>query len=228
MNYQQTLAVNQFKHLLGIKLVDSFLITESSIYKAPSLDNANFKTDIDVTTTFHQYQFQKMQFDASLYSIVPNLSAFYNYSKQQNNNSFKPFADATAHPWFKQEQWGLKATLPLVTGGNRILLTQKLKLSKNQAFEQWKNAQETSAINDANLKIQLVKSYSQMESAEQIMLLQKQNYSILKSKYNEGVLPLDDLLKSFMDFSNAQNDYLKSLSDYLVQNYLVTVRTIEF
>ena len=202
---------NKIRLLIGN---ENYQFPEPNTYAEYSHNNQEIELKDSVTRTEiqileKQLEIQNLQIKKSkaAYRPTTSLYASYAYNTQQND-----FTDV-----FKLDEWnnislvGLKMTIPIFSGGRNKAKVQQTKLNyqiaeKNieQATQNF-NQERQQALNkfftlQENCKIQL----DNIEQTNDI-------YNVSLLKYEEGLLPLTELLISTSDLSNAKLSYTKSL-----------------
>jgi outer membrane protein TolC len=76
--------------------------------------------------------------------------------------------------------------------------------------------------------MQYDQSYENLEKSQQILDLQTSNDHHSENKYNSGIIGLDQRLDNYEDLLDAQSRYLQNLSDFILAQYKVNLRKINF
>ena len=90
--------------------------------------------------------------------------------------------------------------------------------------KQLDNAKLQSSINNQNLLIAYNGSLNTFQKSKTILKLYQDNDAHAARRMTEGVISLDERLRSFADLVDNQNEYLQSLSDYFIQEYSLQIR----
>ena len=218
---------NNLKGLLDLEVSDTLEITavlQTSLHEEP---NNAFTEDPAVRMAQYQSQISLSSYHAANASLFPTLSVLYSNSTQQNDNKFEPLQSG-GPSWYPSSYWTLRLTWSIFSGGNRWLQSKKGKLSWYESKMQLDNARKQAAISDENLRLSYKKAGELLAGAERIMNFSFDNYRHITNKYNEGLSTLDERLNAFTDYINYQNQYLNSLSEMLVQLYMVKIRQQSF
>lgn len=117
---------------------------------------------------------------------------------------------------------------PLFTSGNRYFQSRKNKIAIDQSREQYENAKNQSSINDENIKLNYQRAVAVLGKTKNVMELSFDNYRHVSNRHLSGIASIDERLTAFKDFIDYQNQYLNSLSDMLVQLYMVKIRQQSF
>ncbi|OQX97570.1 MAG: hypothetical protein B6I20_12310 [Bacteroidetes bacterium 4572_117] len=207
---QIELAYRLLKYQLGIDYKDEIKLADSLSYFVGNMDfnkllaeefNLNQNIDYKLMQTQEGLSILNLKREKSLY--LPQLSAFYTYSKNAYNNDFgNLFND-----WYPTSIVGLKISVPLFSSGMRrskvqqkkfeLIKVQNSKLELEQGL-QMQVEQLRRNFSDAKLKFDNVKA--NMELSERIN-------NKTEIKYKNGMASANDLMLT-------QNQYLMSLNNY--------------
>lgn len=223
--YQERIAINNLKSLLDIPATDTIEITEL-MTDNDDISSMDFKEDPQLPISYHQMQLSIQQYKQVKVAALPTISIQYSDAQQQNDNQFRPFQGGTT--WFPARFWAVKANWNLFTSGNRTLQMMRNKVAVQEKTLQYDNLKRQSAITDDNIRLAYLKSKGLFTKAKEIMDLSFDNYKHISNKYSEGLVGITDKLTAFNDYINYQNQYLNNLSDFMVQQYQVKIRQIDF
>lgn len=163
----------------------------------------------DILILEKQLEIENLQIKKSktAYRPTTSLYASYAYNVQQND-----FGDV-----FKLDDWnnisliGIKMTIPIFSGGRNKAKVQQSKLSykiteKNieQATQNYNQERQQALNKYFTLKENCEIQFDNIKQTDDI-------YKVSSLKYEEGLLPLTELLISTSDLSNAKLSYTKSL-----------------
>lgn len=225
--YQMQTNKNNLKGLLDLEVGDTLDIAASLQTNLHDETAAGFAEDPAVRVALYQSQISLSNFRAANANFFPTLSVLYNNSTQQNDNKFEPLQSG-GPSWYPASYWTLRLSWNIFNGGSRWLQSKKNKINWYESKMQFDNTRKQSAINDENLRLSYKKATEYLSGAERIMNLSFDNYRHITNKYNEGLSTIDERLNAFTDYINYQNQYLNSLSDMLVQLYMVKIRQQTF
>jgi outer membrane protein TolC len=227
-SYQKRTTLNALKALLGLSASDSVVVKEELIWRASTqIPSTSFTEDPTVNLSQRQVSLNHARLKASNVAAYPTISILYSNNTQQFDNTFRPL-DNSGPQWFPATFWSLRASWSIFNGGNRWLQSQKNKITWLQSSEDAAQAKRQADINDENLRLNFDKASTLYKSASTIKDLSYQNYQHTSLRHEAGLTSLDDRLRAYSDFINYQNQYLNSLSDLLIQTYIVKLRTQTF
>jgi outer membrane protein TolC len=157
---------------------------------------------------------KRIQRETTMYyqlSILPSLSAIYNYNYEYQSDKFTDLF-TTAYP---NSFIGLQLNIPLFTGFKRIENIKKAKLQEQRI--DW---------DEVNLKLTIYTQYKQAMSNYKSNLyylyaqganvsMAREVYDIVKLQYREGIKPYLDVIVAESDLQTAEISYLNALFQLL-------------
>lgn len=219
----KVMQLNNLKLLLNT--TDSIVLTESWKDDIVVADTVNLASDPDVELSGKQMLLAKNELSSSKAAFAPTLSAIYQYNTQISASEFLSFSNSNTTP---QQLWGLRLSVPIFTGNIKKYQVQKAKIDYGLKQEEFSNAKLQSDINNQNLLISYNSSLTAFQKSKNILDLYQKNDAHAERRLNEGVISLDDRLKTYSDLITNQNEYLQSMSDYFIQQYLLKIRQTNF
>lgn len=213
------LQLNNLRQLLNTP--DSIFLTEQLKDKDTIMLHGPLTPDPEVTLSGIQLQQARNQWQSSKAAYAPSLSIIYQYSTQIAGDTFLKFTNTNTLP---QQYWGLRLSIPVFSGGAVRYQVQKAKMNYALKQKESGNAKLLSEIKDQNLLIAYNSSLSTFLRSKDILTLYQQNDTHAAQQLNEGIISLDGRLKVYADLITNQNEYLQSLSDYLIQQYRLRIR----
>lgn len=220
--YQAATALNNLKGLLNFGITDSVSLSGDLNMKISADENMSFTEDPSVKQAYYQAKVALGRYKVSNAAYIPLVSIAYSNTTQRNDNSFEPFGGNV--PWYPASFLSFRASWNLFAGGTRWLQARQNKIGWYESKLQYDNAQKQSAINDDNLRLAYRRTQALAAQGYNIMALSLDNYRHISERYDAGIATLDDRLNAFADYINYQNQYLNSLSDALVQVYVLRIR----
>lgn len=215
----KALQLNNLKILLNIS--DSIFISEKLVDQKGISDTGQLVEDPAVELAHAQVLVSKNEWLSSKAAFAPSLSAVYQYNKQIQADDFLKFSNSYTTP---QQYWGLRLAVPIFTGNTRRYEIQKTKIDYDIKQLQYNSTRLQTNINNQNLLIAYNTSLKAFEKSKNILALYQSNDLHAERKLKEGVISFDDRLKSYSDLISNQNEYLQSMSDYLIQEYTLLIR----
>ena len=225
--YQMLTAANNLKGLLDMDVHDSLQITDLLHDNIELPKDEVFQEDPTVKLAMHQANISLYQSKMVNSNFLPNLSLLYSNTSQQNDNKYEPFQSG-GPSWYPATYWSLRASWQLFNGGSRYFQSKKSRVGYEQKAMLCENMKKQAGINDENLRLAYKKAVEMLANTKGVMTLSYDNYLHTTYRYKEGLGTIDDRLNAFSDYINYQNQYLNSLSDMLVQLYLIKIRQLDF
>ena len=190
-----------------------------------SFDSAAYEDEIKTDTLeilqySNRIEYQQMETNLQLQnaevgyyrlSFLPSVSAFYNYNLNFENNSLSPLYNSS----FPNSLIGLKLTLPIFQGTNRLQHLQKAHLQyqrmqlDQQYLESQISSEYTQALSDYKSNL-----YALGVSKENITIAQEV-YNTVSMQYAQGVKSYLDVIVAETGLRSAKLNYLSTLFQVL-------------
>lgn len=220
--YQMLTAANTLKGLLNLSVQDSLVMASPMKGDLNAMAQGEFSEDPAIVYAARQANVSLGTYKAAKAGFAPTLSLLYSNTTQHNDNTFTPLGNGLI--WYPAQYWSLKATWNIFTAGTRWLQTQRGRINYYESELQLDNAKKQSAINDENIRLSYQKALAVSTKTKSVMNLSYDNYRHISNRYDEGLASLEERLNAYSDYISYQNLYLNSLSDMLVQLYLIKIR----
>jgi len=204
---------NRIKLLIGN---ENFIFPDSvrdieHDYSNQAIELPDSTSRIDIQILEKQLAIQNLQIKKAKAAYIPTLSVYasYGYNAQQDN-----FKDVfQSDNWNNQSLVGVKATIPIFSGGRNNEKVQQAKLN-------YKIAETNLAMAKQNYNQEKKETFNKYfelkkncEIQHKSIKLSEDIYKVSLLKYQKGILSLTDLLTASSDLSNAKLNYTKSLLD---------------
>jgi outer membrane protein len=221
------LALNNLKILLNLSVKDSVTLEVDTLVSAPALGqlSQDFPTDTEVGLAYSNMLAAKINWQSAKASYIPTLSAVYSAGKQLAGDNFFNFENTSNLP---QQYWGLRLTIPILSGGTRAYQTARTRIELDTQQKVYESSLRSAQINDDNLILAYERTYSAYREARKILDLYRQNDSHADRKLHEGLISVDERLRVYQDFITYQHEYLQAVSRYFIQYYTIQVRQKTF
>ena len=198
------------KLILESELEDIFNedIFFDSIPSINQIDN-----NIDIRIADNNVKSEALQFKYEKSKSLPKLSGFINQTYTGNSNDFT-FTDSQ-QKWYGSSIVGLNLTIPLFSSFGRSAISQKAKISLDQAITQLTETQErikievNAAYNDYQLSID--NYFTEKENLRLAESIEKKN----QNKFFEGVIQSFELRMAQMQLYSAQNNYVTAIQSLI-------------
>lgn len=219
----KSLQINMLKAILNT--TDSIVITGGLEDLHPIRASNGFAIDPNVQLADMQLQAAKNQWHSSKAAFAPTLSAVYQYNTQVATDDFLKFSNSNTMP---QQYWGLRLSIPIFSGSSRKYEVQKAKIDYNLKQKEVENARLQADITNQSVLIAYNSSVKAYARSKRVLALYQSNDTHAERKLNEGIISLDERLRFYSDLMSNQNEYLQSLSNYLIQQYRLKIRQTHF
>ena len=186
----------------------------------PSINQID--NNIDIRIADNNVKTEELQFKYEKSKSLPKLSGFINQTYTGNSNDFT-FTDSQ-QKWYGSSIVGLNLTIPLFSSFGRSAISQKAKISLDQAITQLTETQErikievNAAYNDYQLSID--NYFTEKENLRLAESIEKKN----QNKFFEGVVQSFELRMAQMQLYSAQNNYVLAIQTLI--NKKITLETL--
>ncbi len=197
---------------------ESYTIPESNdslqINANDSLTDYSYTSRTELGLLEKQLQLEELNVKSAKAAYYPSLALFGSYMFNAQRDEFNYFS--SDEKWNKISLIGLKLSVPIFSGLQRSSKVKQAKINHDITQNQLAQAQ----INYKHEQIIAHKQYEthQKNSATlyENTLRTKDLYKVTLLKYQEGLLPLTELLIANSDLSSSKLNYTKSLLDLYV------------
>tara|TARA_B100000945_G_C20381849_1_gene597688 strand:- start:187 stop:1524 length:1338 start_codon:yes stop_codon:yes gene_type:complete len=180
----------------------------NSIPEINQIDN-----NIDIRIADNNVKSEALQFKYEKSKSLPKLSGFINQTYTGNSNDFT-FTDSQ-QKWYGSSIVGMNLTIPLFSSFGRSAISQKAKISLDQAITELNETQErvkievNAAYNDYQLSID--NYFTEKENLRLAERIEKKN----QNKFFEGVVQSFELRMAQMQLYSAQNNYVTAIQSVI-------------
>ena len=191
---------------LKSKLEDIF---NEKIYFKSTPKITNISNNIDIKIADNNVKSEALQFKYEKSKSLPKLSGFINQTYTGNSDEFS-FADRN-QKWYGSSLIGLNLKIPLFSALGRSALSQKAKISLDQAITEFTEIQErvkievNAAQNDYQLAID--NYFTEKENLRLAERIEKKN----QMKFFEGMVQSFELRMAQIQLYTAQNNFVAAI-----------------
>jgi outer membrane protein TolC len=215
------LALNTIRQLLGLGYADSLDLSHE-IPADPLAASGDFAADPEHDIAFAQLNLARSNYQAAKASYWPVLSVVYQGNTQVAGDQLFNFKNANTLP---QRYYGLRLNIPLAAGGSRNAQVARSRLDLASKTTLYESVTKQNALEDQNLMLDYQTSRDQYHKSKEILELYRSNDFHAGQKLREGVISLDERLRSYNDYVANQNEFFQSMSDFLIQQYRMQIRS---
>jgi outer membrane protein TolC len=204
--------ITQLKILIGLHVEDELqLDQELQLNHSPQFKNSD-SLNIDKNLAIYTLQLQQSIADkktkqAAFYPKV-SINAYFGYQQLRDDLDLG-FDDKD---WTPYNYVGLTLSIPIFDSYKSIGSLEVSKANRQINQQIVESEVEKSKLNDAQLLGDYKNSLLQLTISEKNYGLFKQNSDLAYSKYQTGIMGIDNYYKAFEDYLNAENNYLNTLS----------------
>lgn len=220
-------ALNNLKQLLGLLPNDSLELELNAPVSEISTEEMHFSPDSGAEIKMAQSDMliSKVNWYAATASYTPTLSVVYAAGRQVAGDDPFSFNNTSTLP---QQYWGLRLSIPILAGNSRSFQNTKARIEYKTKKSQYESVVATTEINDQNLVAAYRNASTAFYKAKEILELYKQNDLHANRKMNEGMISVDERLRTYQDYVTYQNEYLQAMAGYFIQYYSVKIRQKTF
>jgi outer membrane protein TolC len=154
---------------------------------------------------------------------LPTLSAYTRYSEQAQRNKFN-FLNFN-EKWFGIGVAGLRFEAPIYSGRIRESGIARARVNVGIAQLQLENEERKYDSETRDLRITYNEAVNSLKINREAYLLSEENMKLVLIKYKGGVLSYDQYLNVLNETLNAQNKYLRTLADVMINGKLLEIRS---
>lgn len=207
------LALNNLKHLAGIKPEDKVTLTESLTIVPSSPKEEALGAIMSARPDYQAIQgeiaLQEINVSATKAEFYPTLSASFGYRWGASSDDFE-LSDGT-----KAMQAGLTLTVPIFYGGSRFAKLEDARLDLEKSRVSLLKMQDDIRTEINNLQLLLDEASSRIFSAETTLKTAKKAYSVMEISSQNGLVTQLELKDARLNLSGALLNYYSASYDYL-------------
>ncbi len=169
-----------------------------------------------------QFSLAKEQIKKEQKLKLPTLSAYARYSEQAQRNelNFLNFNEK----WFGIGVAGLRFEVPIYNGRIRESAIARARANADIAQLQLTNETRKYDAETRDLLITYNEAILALNINREAYRLSEENMKLVLIKYKGGILSYDQYLNVFNEVLNAQNKYLRTLADVMINGKLLEIR----
>ena len=153
---------------------------------------------------------------------LPTLSAFARYQEQAQRSTFN-FLNFN-EKWYGIGVTGLRFEVPIYTARLRESAIGRAQVNADIAQLQLDNEKRKFQTETDELLLNYRQAVSSLKTNEEAYQLSQENLQLVLIKYRGGILSYDQYLNVFNEALNAQNKYLRTLADVMINGKLLELR----
>jgi outer membrane protein len=143
-------------------------------------------------------------------SLIPSISAFYNYQTATYSDELK------FNPWFNTSLWGMSLKVPIFKGLNTKAQLDKVGVEILKTENEITNFKQAAGLEVFQAKSKYTINLESLALQKQNMNLAQEILTITSKKYENGLGSNLEVLTAQQDLKTSQTNYLNAIYDVLV------------
>jgi outer membrane protein TolC len=215
-------AYSSLRDAMGLSLSEPLVITENLEYNKYlefKKETLNVQDLIGYKLQSQNIAVQEIDVKRKQAAYLPTISVYARGGRQAFGNEL----DVALDDWKNYSVVGLKANVPIFSGGHRSAKVQESRLELDNAKQDLSLSVAEFELRFENASKQLPEDIATLNSNKANMELARSVYESNKFEYDKGVALMSDLLDTDFTFRQAESKYMSSLFN-LVTNRLIYER----
>ncbi len=211
------LNVNLLKFQMGMSVNSMLTLTDK--ISSVNLDHTLVVSDSSAYSKRIEYSLMQTQkklndLDVKRYKslFLPSLSAFGSTSANFQNDKFSNLYDNR----FPTTVVGLRLSIPLISGGQKIYQLRNAKLTALKTQNQLYDLQNAINLEIAQAQTTYLNGQRSLDNQKRNMELAKEILRVSKIKYEQGVGSSLEVTTAETSLKESQNNYINALYDMLI------------
>lgn len=221
---QHELAVDLLKLKMGFGISKEIQISDSLWTLVESFDPNSYtektyspESSLDVQMLETQLILDGLNIKNEKAAGMPSLAAFFQSQQQAFRNEFDFFQNK---PWYPANIWGVNLTVPIFSSGQRNAKVKQAEIMEEQTEITIGSVKEGLELQVKNAKVQL-------QSASDIMKTNEKSVEIAEKILNNAQIKFKEGIISSTEFTQAENQYITTQSDYINSAYQLLKAKLE-
>lgn len=213
---------NQLRLLLNVQdlTLAPFAVPTTAPLNSPNEINTEAHPKLQLRA--NQMILAQEQFKKEKLLKLPTLSAFARYQEQAQRSTFN-FLNFN-EKWYGIGVTGLRFEVPIYTARLRESAIGRAQVNADIAQLQLDNEKRKFQTETDELLLNYRQAVSSLKTNEEAYQLSQENLQLVLIKYRGGILSYDQYLNVFNEALNAQNKYLRTLADVMINGKLLELR----
>jgi hydrophobe/amphiphile efflux-1 (HAE1) family protein len=211
-----TTSSNYLKFLIAIPMVDTLALTdtlnsENSLQIVTTKEsNYDKRPEILINKAQHQLALKTISFEKSKY--LPGLGLVSQYNIQAQSNDFKLRKYVWPNSWYL----GVQVNIPIFNGFKTSNRINQAKLGLQQTEIQRQHLIEQIKLEVTNAKITLDETHKIWLATKNTIPSAERNVQLITSRWQKGLAKYSEVADSELTLTQARNNELKAIYDYLM------------
>lgn len=214
---------NQLRLLLNVQdlTLAPFAVPTTAPLTSPTEINTEAHPKLQLRA--NQMILAQEQFKKEKLLKLPTLSAFARYQEQAQRSTFN-FLNFN-EKWFGIGVTGLRFEVPIYTARIRESGIARAKANADIAQLQLENEKRKLQTDNEDIRLAYQQALNSLKINQEAYQLSEENMKLVLIKYKGGILGYDQYLNVFNETLNAQNKYLRTLADVMINGKLLEIRS---
>ena len=175
-------------------------------------DSLAYKNRVEFSLGQTQKKLNELNLKRYKSEFLPSIVAFGSTSNSYQNNSFSKLYSN----YYPTSLVGLKLSLPLISGGQRIYKIKNARLEVQKSANDLANLQNGINLEINQAKTNFLNGLQSLENQKRNMELSKEVLRISKVKYEQGVGSSLEVTAAETSLKESQNNYINALYESLI------------
>ncbi|MCF8319516.1 MAG: TolC family protein [Sphingobacteriaceae bacterium] len=175
-------------------------------------DSLAYKNRVEFSLGQTQKKLNELNLKRYKSEFLPSIVAFGSTSNSYQNNSFSQLYTN----YYPTSLVGLKLSLPLISGGQRIYKIKNARLEVQKSANDLANLQNGINLEIIQAKTSFLNGLQSLENQKRNMELSKEVLRISKVKYEQGVGSSLEVTAAETSLKESQNNYINALYESLI------------
>lgn len=211
------LNLNLLKFQMGMPIEAGLILTDKitpSTVQADFLvaDSLAYQNRVEYSLMQTQKKLNELNLKRYKSEFLPSIVAFGSTSGNYQNNSFSALFDKQ----YPTTLVGLKVSLPLISGGQRIYKVKNARLEVLKSANDLRSLKNGLNLEIAQSKTSYLNGLQSLENQKRNMELSQEVLRISKVKYEQGVGSSLEVTAAETSLKESQNNYINALYESLL------------
>lgn len=215
--------LNQLRFLLNVQDLTLAPFTVATNIERITMGEISTESHPKLQLRTNQMVLAQEQFKKEKLLKLPTLSAFARYQEQAQRSTFN-FLNFN-EKWFGIGVTGLRFEVPIYTARIRESGIARAKANADIAQMQLENEKRKLQTDNEDIRLSYQQALNSLKINQEAYKLSEENMKLVLIKYKGGVLGYDQYLNVFNETLNAQNKYLRTLADVMINGKLLEIRS---
>jgi len=194
----------------GIELTTSLeeILASTDIYNVLEME-FDLRSNIDYRLIESQEEMQKLTLKNEKASVLPSLSAFYQWNKSGMGDELNDLQ------WFPSSILGFQLSFPIFASGQRYSKIRKAQIDLEKLQTSKSMVSDQLSLSEKQLRYNMINAREQLDTQKENVEVAGRVYQSVENKYREGMASSLDLSQAHNNYLQAQNSLFSAIMDLL-------------